>query len=167
MTTSPDRPTDPFYHRHVPEAHGTAAGKTPWWGPSTSSVDWCEANYRHNERVAELWNTLSSIPLVLVMIYGLVKCHQHNIEWRFRLCYIALGVVGCGSVAFHATMTHAGQASDELAMIYGGLVFLHARGACRATRCGVARVAAGSSEGPHLQRIRIRRDILVDDHAHP
>ena len=120
------RPTDPFYHRHVPAAHDTAAGKTPWWGPSTSSVDWCEANYLHNEHVAELWNTLSSIPLVLVMIYGLVKCHQHNIEWRFRFCYIALGVVGCGSVAFHATMTHAGQASDELAMIYGGLVFLHA-----------------------------------------
>jgi dihydroceramidase len=121
-------PLDPFYHRHIPEAHDMPKGMhgEPFWGASTSSVDWCEANYARSAYVAEFWNTLSSLPLVVVMVYGLVKCHQHGIEWRFRLCYVALGLVGCGSTAFHATMTHAGQASDELSMIYGGLVFLHA-----------------------------------------
>ncbi|KAI8393790.1 uncharacterized protein BYT42DRAFT_18851 [Radiomyces spectabilis] len=30
-----------------------------YWGPITSSVDWCEKNYTHWYYVAEWWNTLS------------------------------------------------------------------------------------------------------------
>jgi hypothetical protein len=114
-------PTDPFYHTHVPASHDPHVA-TPYWGAfGTSSVDWCEANYLHSQYVAEFWNTLSSLPLVGVMVYGLVKCHQHGIEWRFRLCYLALGLVGCGSVGFHATMTHAGQVRERLQISPGSL----------------------------------------------
>ena len=61
--------TDPFYHQHVAAAHD-AAVPDPFWGPSTSSVDWCESNYAHSRHIAELFNTLSSLPLLLVCVYG-------------------------------------------------------------------------------------------------
>eukprot|EP00927_Polykrikos_kofoidii_P080167 TRINITY_DN77058_c0_g1_i1.p1 TRINITY_DN77058_c0_g1~~TRINITY_DN77058_c0_g1_i1.p1 ORF type:complete len:290 (-),score=15.99 TRINITY_DN77058_c0_g1_i1:78-947(-) len=118
-------PLDPFYGRHVAVSHD-AVMKPPFWGPSTSHVDWCEQNYARSLYIAEFWNTLSSIPLVAACVYGLWKCHKYGIEWRFRACYIGMGVVGLGSVAFHGTMTHVGQASDEIAMIYASLIFLHA-----------------------------------------
>lgn len=46
---------------------------------------------------------------MLLFVTGLYKCHKYKLEWRFRMCYIALGVVGVGSSAFHATLQKAGQ----------------------------------------------------------
>lgn len=70
--------TDPFYHKHVPESHDPMISD-PFWGPSSSSVDWCEKNYAHTRYVAEMWNTLSSIPLIFVCFYGTSFVRSVNI----------------------------------------------------------------------------------------
>lgn len=41
-----------------------------------------------------------------------------------RLLYQSLGVVGLGSMAFHATLLHTAQLSDELPMVYAASVSL-------------------------------------------
>jgi hypothetical protein len=39
----------------------------------TATVDWCEENYVHTPFIAELWNTASSVPMVLAGLWGLYK----------------------------------------------------------------------------------------------
>jgi dihydroceramidase len=46
-----------------------------FWGPPAASVDWCEANYAHSHYVCELFNTVSSLMMVLV---GLVAAYWHR-----------------------------------------------------------------------------------------
>jgi len=41
-----------------------------FWGTRTSSVDWCEANYRYSPYVCELFDTSSSFALVLAGCFG-------------------------------------------------------------------------------------------------
>ncbi len=40
-----------------------------FWGPSTSSIDWCERNYEVTYYVAEFFNAISSIGLVVVGLF--------------------------------------------------------------------------------------------------
>jgi dihydroceramidase len=57
-----------------------------FWGPSTSSVDWCESNYEITEYMAEFNNTLSSLSLVLAGLLGLIM-HPWS-EKRFKVAFI-------------------------------------------------------------------------------
>ena len=88
-------------------------------------MDWCEANYVHTRYVAEFFNTMSSIPMLVVSIWGLYLCFKYQLELRFYLCWLGIGVVGIGSVAFHGTLHPTGQAIDELGMICASLAFLY------------------------------------------
>ncbi len=92
-----------------------------------ASVDWCEPNYVVTHYVAEWWNTLSSVPLVLLGLYGLWRCWgaRHELEARFAAAFFSMAIVGLGSTAFHGTLLHVAQAADELPMIYGSLVLLY------------------------------------------
>lgn len=116
-------PVDPFYRRPV----GVLSHHPdPFWGPPSSSVDWCEPNYVHSRYVAELFNTLSSLPMLLVGLRGLWLARFYGLEARVHLCWAGIGVVGIGSMLFHGTLQHYGQAADELPMIYASLVFAYA-----------------------------------------
>lgn len=95
-----------------------------FWGPSTSTVDWCETNYQHLFYVSELFNTASSLVLVLVGLIGLVL-HRHVLERRFLLAFALLSVVGVGSTAFHATLQREHQMMDELPMLYLAIVIVY------------------------------------------
>jgi len=94
-----------------------------YWGPATSSVDWCEANYRFSPYVAELFNTLSSLAIVGVGILGLVR-YRKKLETRFSLAFLAIATVGLGSALFHATLRFEHQMLDELPMLYLTLVMV-------------------------------------------
>ena len=94
------------------------------WGPPTSSVDWCEANYRFSPYVAEFFNTLSSLAMVTVGIIGLLR-HRKTLETRFLVAFVAIAVVGLGSAAFHATLRFELQMLDELPMLYLALVMVY------------------------------------------
>jgi len=92
-----------------------------FWGIPTSSVDWCEANYRYSPYVCELFNTLSSFAILLAGWVG-AWCHRRGLERRFLLAFLALFVVGVGSIAFHATLRFELQMLDEVPMLWLALV---------------------------------------------
>jgi len=95
-----------------------------FWGAPTSSVDWCEANYRYSPYVCELFNTLSSFALVLAGFIG-AWLHRRSLERRFLLAFAALFVVGIGSIAFHATLRFELQMLDELPMLWLALIMIY------------------------------------------
>lgn len=96
-----------------------------FWGPVTSSVDWCESNYIHSYYVAELFNTLSSLAMVAVGTLGF-WLHRRTLERRFLLVFALVTLVGIGSVAFHGTLRFELQMLDELPMLYTVIVLVYA-----------------------------------------
>jgi dihydroceramidase len=95
-----------------------------FWGPPTSSVDWCESNYQHTFYVAELFNTVSSLAMCLAGLAGL-WLHRRVLERRFLLAFAIVVVVGLGSAAFHGTLHFELQMLDELPMLYSALVVVY------------------------------------------
>jgi dihydroceramidase len=88
-----------------------------FWGPVTSSVDWCEANYTHTQYIAEFWNTVSSLAMVALGALGVVL-HRKSLGWRLSFAYLLIVVVGIGSVLFHATLQFEHQMWDEVPMVW-------------------------------------------------
>ncbi|KAH9819674.1 ceramidase [Melampsora americana] len=89
-----------------------------YWGPATSSIDWCEANYAISRYVAEFTNTFSNLVFVGLAMYGIKKCREQHLPLPLALCQIGIALVGFGSFAFHATLNWNWQLGDELPMIY-------------------------------------------------
>ena len=99
------------------EPNAAAQGRPGYWGPITSSIDWCERNYVVSYFVAEWWNTLSNAPLLLLGLWGVLQCLRYGHEARFIAVYAGIAVIGVGSVAFHASLTHVAQQGDETPMM--------------------------------------------------
>ncbi|HZH02955.1 MAG TPA: ceramidase [Myxococcaceae bacterium] len=95
-----------------------------YWGPPTSSVDWCERNYEYTPYVSELFNTGSSLAMVLVGVAGILL-HRRVLERRFLWAFALVALVGLGSVAFHATLRFELQMLDELPMLYLVLLMVY------------------------------------------
>ncbi|KAJ3391273.1 Alkaline ceramidase 3 [Lobulomyces angularis] len=89
------------------------AGNNGYWGPVTSTLDWCELNYQYNHFVAEMFNTFSNIPFLLLTLLGFYSCFKTSTEPRFLLAYSGLAIVGIGSGLFHGTLTYEMQLMDE------------------------------------------------------
>ncbi|KAF9316880.1 Alkaline ceramidase 3 [Podila horticola] len=104
-----------------------------FWGPPTSSVDWCEDNYVITQYIAEFFNSFSSFAMIFL---GEAACYsidrlQASLDriqpkktslFRFKLAFRTITVVGIGSFLFHATLLHKMQMLDELPMLYSVLV---------------------------------------------
>lgn len=85
----------------LPEVH-----KSNFWGTwLRATLDWCEENYVALDFVAEFWNTLSNLMIILPCVFGLYIVWRQRMELRFALAYSALMVVGIGSWLFHMTLT--------------------------------------------------------------
>jgi dihydroceramidase len=95
-----------------------------FWGAPSSSVDWCETNYEHTRYVCELFNTLSSVAMLVAAGLGL-WLHRRALEARFTLAFLAVALVGIGSVAFHATLRFDLQMLDEVPMLWSALAMLY------------------------------------------
>lgn len=89
-----------------------------YWGPITAGIDWCETNYSVSPFVAEFWNTVSSLWMVVIATMGIVTGMFSGSPWRFEIAYFLLAVIGLGSVLFHGMMTRTSQLSDELPMVW-------------------------------------------------
>lgn len=89
-----------------------------YWGPSTSSIDWCEANYAITRFIAEFTNTLSNLVFVSWALYGVKKCRDEKLPLPLALCQVGIALVGFGSFLFHATLRYEWQLGDELPMIF-------------------------------------------------
>ncbi|XP_065196013.1 alkaline ceramidase 3-like [Sycon ciliatum] len=88
------------------------------WEPATATLDWCESNYVWNFYVAEWWNTLSNLLMILFGLHGAVRVYRSGGEQRFFWSFLGLFVVGLGSWLFHMTLTYPMQLVDELSMLY-------------------------------------------------
>ncbi|KAB8236411.1 hypothetical protein ETB97_010339 [Aspergillus alliaceus] len=92
------------------------AALTPFWGPQTSYLNFCEEDYVITRYIAEFINTLSSFVYVLYGIYGLSKlCHKKHAGSR-SIPYFGLIGVGVCSAGYHMTLKYHTQMSDELSM---------------------------------------------------
>ncbi|RLN66470.1 hypothetical protein BBP00_00002209 [Phytophthora kernoviae] len=96
-----------------------------FWGPPTSTIDWCEINYEHSYYIAEFWNTLSNSLFVILGLYGLYRSIKMGFEPRFHLQFIGVMVTGFGSAMFHGTLQHVYQQCDETPMVWSILVWIY------------------------------------------
>ncbi|XP_071950596.1 alkaline ceramidase 3-like [Antedon mediterranea] len=95
------------------------------WGEPTSTLDWCERNYVQTIYIAELWNTVSNVFMIIPPAFGIWFALKDGLERRFIMAFLGLLVVGVGSWFFHMTLLYEMQLFDELPMIYGTCVFLY------------------------------------------
>ncbi|XP_037075250.1 alkaline ceramidase 3-like [Pollicipes pollicipes] len=96
-----------------------------FWGRPTSTLDWCEANYAVSGYIAEFWNTLSNMSMIVPPLYGIYEASRQRFEARFTICFILLLVVGLGSSAFHMTLLYEMQLTDELPMVFCSCFLLY------------------------------------------
>jgi dihydroceramidase len=91
-------------------------------GRIDANVDWCEGNYEYTTYIAELMNTLSSIPIAIYGAIGLYYCRKYQLnETRHNIAFLSLIIVGIGSTAFHATLRRWAQSLDELPMLFAAV----------------------------------------------
>jgi dihydroceramidase len=93
--------------------------------PPTADMDFCEPNYTTSHLVAEFWNTITSIPIIFVGVFGMVLCHVQQLGGEQMLSYAMVGVIGLGSFLFHATLMRTGQVLDEVPMLWATLVLVY------------------------------------------
>ncbi|XP_037090179.1 alkaline ceramidase 3-like [Pollicipes pollicipes] len=115
-----------------------------FWGQPTSTLDWCEANYVVSSYIAEFWNTVSNLAMILPPLYGIYEVCRQKFEIRFAICFVLLLVVGLGSWAFHMTLLYEMQLSDELPMVFCSCFLLY----CLAGIHGI-------QEGSHLNWLSV------------
>jgi len=88
-----------------------------------STVDFCEPNFKHSKYVAEPFNTLSSIPLILLGAHQIYQAVSLKLGRRFIAMGISILFVGLGSFLFHLTLLFMGQLADEFAMVCAGICY--------------------------------------------
>jgi dihydroceramidase len=98
----------------------------PRWGNATSTLDFCEANYQVTAWIAEFFNATTNALFLGLSLFGIHWVRKLNVESRFTISFILLGVVGIGSFLFHSTLHWHTQLLDELPMIWGLSVFIFA-----------------------------------------
>ena len=81
-----------------------------------TSVNFCEMDYVYSNMIAEYYNTLSNIPMILLGYYGYYYHYKLHRQVNYR--FIVLMIIGVGSFVFHTTMSRFGQLLDEIPMIW-------------------------------------------------
>ena len=89
------------------------------WGVPSSTLNWCETNYEVTFYIAEFWNTLTNLGMIIPSIYGMIICKRQGIEPAYTYSFLTLFFIGIGSWMFHMTLRYEMQLLDELPMLYG------------------------------------------------
>lgn len=87
----------------------------------TANIEWCEYilhPYQYSYYIAEFWNTLSSL---IIIIIGIWELYRRYFEANLIIPIITTGL---GSTIFHATQSYIGQVIDELSMVLIAFVLL-------------------------------------------
>uniref|UniRef100_A0A1D1ZKH3 Alkaline ceramidase 3 n=1 Tax=Anthurium amnicola TaxID=1678845 RepID=A0A1D1ZKH3_9ARAE len=96
-----------------------------FWGPVTSTTEWCEKNYTHSSYIAEFFNTISNVPCILLALIGLINALRQRFEKRFSVLHVSNMILAIGSMLFHATLRQVQQQSDETPMVWEVLLYLY------------------------------------------
>ncbi|GAU14684.1 hypothetical protein TSUD_203330 [Trifolium subterraneum] len=75
-----------------------------FWGPVTSTKECCEENYIHSSYIAELYNTISNIPTIILAFIGLINALRQRFEKRFSILHLSNMTLAIGSMLYHATL---------------------------------------------------------------
>ncbi|KAL4696909.1 hypothetical protein H8959_002607 [Pygathrix nigripes] len=67
-----------------------AADRDGYWGPTTSTLDWCEENYSVTWYIAEFWNTVSNLIMIIPPMFGAIQSVRDGLEKRYIASYLAL-----------------------------------------------------------------------------
>ncbi|XP_027165084.1 alkaline ceramidase-like [Coffea eugenioides] len=102
-----------------------ADGISSFWGPVTSTHEWCEPNYLYSSYIAEFFNTLSNLPAILLALVGLVIALSQRFEKRFGVLHISNMILAIGSALYHATLQRMQQQGDETPMVWEMLLYLY------------------------------------------
>jgi len=110
-----------------------------YWGKRTATIDWCESNYEVTSFIAEFWNTISNLVMILFPLYAIYWSFKHRqfarrnkFKKHFQVpksaiyCQFALLLVGIGSWMFHMTLLYPMQLLDELPMLYCAGLMIYA-----------------------------------------
>ncbi|KAG6419994.1 hypothetical protein SASPL_116508 [Salvia splendens] len=96
-----------------------------FWGPVTSTHEWCELNYVHSSYIAEFFNTISNVPCILLALIGLVNSLKYRFEKRFSVLHLSNMILGIGSMIYHATLQRLQQQGDETPMVWEMLLYIY------------------------------------------
>lgn len=88
-----------------------------YWGPKSSSVNFCEEDYYLSHYIGEFHNAWTSLVFVFLPLVGLIYSNPLK-ELRTVWCFLQLIITGVGSIALHTTLTSWGQACDEIPMLW-------------------------------------------------
>ncbi|KAF2398220.1 alkaline phytoceramidase [Trichodelitschia bisporula] len=94
------------------------AAKDGFWGPVTSTLNWCEEDYYASHYLAEIVNSLTNLIFVVLAFKGIANCLRNGHDTVFVVAFVSYLLVGLGSFFFHATLLYPMQLVDELSMIY-------------------------------------------------
>ncbi|KAI8607159.1 ceramidase [Chytriomyces sp. MP71] len=104
---------------------GGIAAKEGFWGPTSSTLNWCEEDYVLTPYVAEFWNSTSNVFFLALAWLGLRTLQK--LEAREMRHYVALWsliLVAIGSILFHGTLWYSYQMLDELPMIVNACIII-------------------------------------------
>ncbi|KAG9143119.1 hypothetical protein Leryth_006353 [Lithospermum erythrorhizon] len=102
-----------------------AEGLSSFWGPVTSTNEWCEQNYVYSSYIAEFFNTFSNVPGIILAFIGLVNALRQRFEKRFSVLHVSNMVLAIGSMIYHATLRRMEQQGDETPMVWEMLLYIY------------------------------------------
>ncbi|TID17623.1 hypothetical protein CANINC_003989 [Pichia inconspicua] len=93
-------------------------GYTPFWGPPTATIDWCEENYLFSPYVAEIVNAFTNVGFVLLAVHHIYSALKNKVGPLYLFISLGFATVGLGSFLFHSTLLYEHQLMDELPMVW-------------------------------------------------
>jgi len=84
----------------------------------SSPIDWCEKNYEYNNYIAELFNTISNIPMILGGILSAYNAYRQGMSPKMIILFSMFTAIGLSSTWFHATLSFGGQLADEITILW-------------------------------------------------
>jgi dihydroceramidase len=96
-----------------------------YWGNNTALIDFCEKNYDITIYIAEFFNTISNIVIILLALYGFKHSINNDFNYIFSIQYLSIVFVGIGSSLFHCTLRYTEQQLDEIPMMIGLFIWLY------------------------------------------
>ena len=111
--------------QHHPNSRPSVAVIVGYWLPHSANHDFCEHNYVYTPYIAEFWNTITNLAMIIPPIYGIWDVRKQKFEKRFYICYSMLLTIGLGSWLFHMTLWYEMQLLDEIPMVFGSATFTY------------------------------------------